>query len=305
MAQKKKVLLFYNPNAGNGVFSNNLDAVVAAFQKKKLYLVPLRADGAGILDNFFNQVDMSSYQKIIAAGGDGTINTMVSAMVRHDIYKPLAIFPAGTANDLAHYFDLPDSIDDMLRIATNEKYTDMDVGLVNGRCFVNVLAMGMIVDVSQKTDPNAKNTLGIMAYYLRGLAEVPKLKPIPVKITCPDRVVEEKIYAMLVMNGRSAGGFRRAAPEAVINDGLFDVVMFKGVPVVNLAATMLSVLSGQHTNHKNVVYFRTPKMRIESPVDFGTDVDGETGEKLPLDIEILPSRLHINTLENDMEGMFW
>ncbi|MDR2609953.1 MAG: YegS/Rv2252/BmrU family lipid kinase [Clostridiales Family XIII bacterium] len=305
MAQRKKVLLFYNPNAGNGVFSNNLDAVVAAFQKKKFFLVPLRADRSSILDDFFRQADFSSYHKIIAAGGDGTINAVVSAMVKYDVHLPLAIFPAGTANDLAHYFDLPDRIDDMLRIATNERYTDMDVGLVNGRCFVNVLAMGMLVDVSQKTDPSVKNTLGVMAYYLRGLAEVPKLKPIPVKITCPDRVVEEKMYAMLVMNGRSAGGFRRAAPNAVINDGLFDVVLFKGVPVMNLAATMLSVLSGQHMDHKNVVFFRTPKLHIESPVEFGTDVDGETGDKLPLDIEILPSRLKINTLENDMEGLFW
>jgi diacylglycerol kinase family enzyme len=134
---------------------------------------------------------------------------------------------------------------------------------------------------------------------------VPKLKPIPVKITCPDRVINEKMYAMLVMNGRSAGGFRRAAPQAVINDGLLDVLLFKGVPVVNLAAVMLSVLTGQHMDHKSVVYFQTPKLRVESPVEFGTDVDGEKGETLPLDIELLPNRLQINTLDDDMEGVFW
>jgi YegS/Rv2252/BmrU family lipid kinase len=305
MVKPKKVLLFYNPNAGNGVFSNSLDAVVAAFQKKRMFVVPLRADREKVLDEFFGYADLSMYHKIIAAGGDGTINAMVSAMVKYDVHLPLAIFPSGTANDLAHYFDLPNRIDEMLAIATNEKYTAMDVGVVNGRCFVNVLAMGMIVDVSQKTDPNVKNTLGVMAYYLRGLAEVPKLKPIPVKITCPDRTVNEKMYAMLVMNGRSAGGFRRAAPQAVINDGLFDVVLFKGVPVMNLAAVMLSVVTGQHMDHKNVVYFQTPKMRIESPIELGTDIDGETGENLPLDIEILPSRLMINTIEDDVEGVFW
>jgi diacylglycerol kinase family enzyme len=113
------------------------------------------------------------------------------------------------------------------------------------------------------------------------------------------------MYAMLVMNGRSAGGFRRAAPKALINDGLFDVVLFRGSHVVNLAPTMLGVLTGQHTDHKDVIFFKTPELRIESPVEFGTDVDGETGEKPPLDISILPNRLRINTLEDDMEGMFW
>jgi YegS/Rv2252/BmrU family lipid kinase len=226
-------------------------------------------------------------------------------MIEHDVHVPLAVFPSGTANDLAHYFDLPYGIEEMLSIALSERYTYMDVGIANTKCFVNVLAMGMMVDVSQKTDPNVKNTLGVMAYYLRGMAEIPKLRPIPVKITCPDRVIEAEVYAVLIMNGRSAGGFKRVAPEASINDGLFDVILFHDMPVANLMPLLFGVLSGQHTENKNVTFFRTEGLRIESPAEVSTDVDGEMGDPLPLDVRLLHRRLKVCTAVDNMEGNVW
>lgn len=307
--QKKKeidrILLFYNPHAGNGVFSANLDKVIEAFQRKKCVVMPLRADRKDLLERFFASVDVNTFKKVVAAGGDGTINAIVSMMIKYDVNVPLAIFPSGTANDLAHYFDLPTDISEMLEIALNENYTWADVGMAGERCFVNVLAMGMMVDVSQKTDPNIKNTLGIMAYYLRGMAEIPKLKPIPVKLSLPDQVIDTKMYAMLVMNGRSAGGFKRAAPEAAINDGLFDVILFQSVHIGKLMPLIFSVLTGEHTENENIVFLRTDQIRIESPEEISTDVDGETGPPLPLDVRILHKRLQINTLKADMEGNVW
>ncbi|MDR3072313.1 MAG: YegS/Rv2252/BmrU family lipid kinase [Clostridiales Family XIII bacterium] len=301
----KTVLLFYNPHAGSNIVSGNLDTIVQAFQEKDRIVIPLRADRRDLLDQFFSETDGNEFDKIIVAGGDGTVNTMVTAMVKYDIYVPLAIFPSGTANDLAHYFNLPTSIEGMLKIAVGENYTEMDIGMANDRCFVNVMALGVMVDVSQKTDPMVKNTMGVMAYYLRGIAELPKLKPLPVKLTSPNQIEEVKMYAMIVMNGRSAGGFKRAAPEASINDGLLDVIVFKKMSILDLAGALISVLSGQHTNHKKVISFRTPKLLIESSVAISTDVDGEKGPELPLELRVLPKRLKICTLEDDMKGNVW
>ncbi|MDR0356982.1 MAG: YegS/Rv2252/BmrU family lipid kinase [Clostridiales Family XIII bacterium] len=300
-----KVLLYYNPNAGNGVFSSNLDKVIETFQRRRMLVIPVRADNGGVLDKLFQGTDARSCKKIIAAGGDGTINTLVTAMIKYDIDAPLALFPSGTANDLAHYFDIPYGINEMLAIALGERYTYMDVGLANDKCFVNVLAMGMMVDVSQKTDPNAKNTLGVMAYYLRGMAEIPKLEAVPIKISCSDREIETKMYAMLIMNGRSAGGFKRVAPSAFINDGLFDIILFHDTPVTNLMPLVLGILTGQHTENKNVTYFQASSLRIESPVNVNTDVDGENGSPLPLDVRMLPRRIKVCTAVDDMEGNVW
>lgn len=303
--RKNKVLLFYNPHAGNGLFKNNLDLIIERFQKRKLYIVPVRADRKGILNEIMRDMDPAEYKKVIAAGGDGTINVLVNAMMQYNINLPIAIFPSGTANDFAYYFDLPHDIDSMIKIALEERYTYTDIGRTNDKYFINVAAMGFLVDVSQRTDPNIKSTLGIISYYLKGVAEIPNLRPIPVKITSEEYTSEDRIYFMLVMNGRSAGGFKRIAPLAEVNDGLLDVMLLKEMPVMDLAPLLFNVMTGQLYEDKNVVFFQTRKLVIESEHEVGTDIDGERGADLPLIIEVLPKKFRINTAMNNMEGARW
>lgn len=303
--KSNKVLLFYNPYAGNGWFKSNLDLLIERFQERGMLIVPIRADKKELLDDVFKTIRPNEYRKVIAAGGDGTVNIMVNAMINNNIDLPLALLPSGTANDFAYYFDLPDKMESMIDIALEENYTYADVGKAGGKYFVNVLAMGMIVDVSQKTDPNIKNTLGVLSYYLKGVSELPNLRPIPVKITCDEYNIMTNMYFMLVMNGRSAGGFKRISPKAEINDGLLDVMLFKEMPVMDLAPLLVNIMTGQHQENKNVMYFKTSKMHIESEHAMTTDVDGETGDPLPLDIEVIPKRLRIHTRRSDMEGAIW
>jgi len=191
-------------------------------------------------------------------------------------------------------------------VATSDNYTNMDVGVAGDRYFANVLAMGMMVDVSQKTDQFAKNTMGVMAYYLRTVAELPNLRPIPISIKSAGKDdIETSMTAMLVMNGSSAGGFRHVAPEASVNDGHLDVVLFHKMPFANLGPLLMSVWFGQHTDNKYVTYFRTDEMRIESTEEIITDVDGETGDPLPLDVKVLPERIRVCTRESNMTVRAW
>ncbi len=300
--KKNKVLLFYNPHAGSGLFKNNLDLIIEKFQRRKLYVIPVRADRKGILHEVMSSINPEEFRKVIAAGGDGTINLVVNEMIENNIDLPIAIFPSGTANDFAYYFDIPHDIDGMLKIALEEHYTYTDIGRVNNKHFVNVAAMGFLVDVSQKTDPNIKNTLGIISYYLKGFAEIPNIRPIPVKITSEEYTSEDMIYFMLVMNGRSAGGFKRIAPLAEVNDGLLDVMLFKEMSPLELMPLLFNVMTGQHHENKNVVFFQTSKLRVESEQEVGTDIDGEKGAEFPLDIEVLPRKFRINTAVNNMAG---
>lgn len=290
----KKVLLFYNPKAGNGMFTNNLDKIIGRFQEKGLFVIPVRASGNVDISDVISTLD-DSFVKIIAAGGDGTINIVVNAMINNGCELPLAVFPAGTANDFAHYFEIPTDLDSMLDIAVNENYVPADIGCCNGTYFVNVAAIGSVIDVSQKTDAAMKNALGTLAYYIRALGELHTLHPVEVTVTAPDRKITQNIYFMVVLNGNSAGGFRKLGVQSSINDGLLDVIMFKEMKLTELPVVGLKVLQGRHNEDSNVIYFQTPELRIESAENISTDVDGEIGQPLPLDIKILPKRIKINT----------
>jgi diacylglycerol kinase family enzyme len=113
------------------------------------------------------------------------------------------------------------------------------------------------------------------------------------------------MYAMLVMNGTSAGGFNRISPESEINDGLLDVVLIKQMPITNIAPFFLGIITGQHMDNKYVEHFKTDKMHIECGVDLATDVDGEAGGSLPMEVSVLPQRLKICTPVEDMRGLAW
>jgi len=293
----KRVLLIYNPIAGNGVFANRLDKVVGAFAEKDMLLIPIRLTDISTLDNIFLDEQIRNVHKIIAAGGDGTLNLVVNAMVKHGLEIPLAIFPSGTANDLATYLGIPTDIDEMVEIALSENYSKMDVGTANGRCFANVLAIGMLVDISQRTDPLAKNALGLGAYYLRGLAEVPFAKPMHVRVISKEKTIDDESSAVIVMNGRQAGGFSRIAPYSDIGDGLLDVLYFKKLPLPALLPLIIAAFSGQHPSDKRVEYFKTASLRIETDKKGAVkcDLDGERGGKLPLEVGVLPARILVNT----------
>ncbi len=282
-----KVILFYNPYSGKGTFKNNLDYIVERFQEHGLQIIPIRAANGDRLDVFFDTVInqetyKDEYRQIIVAGGDGTINICVTRMKKHNIDLPIAIFPIGTANDFAYNFGISNSVSEMIDIALGDRITRADVGIANGKYFVNVTALGPIVDASQKTDPVLKETIGVLAYYINGVAEIPTLKPTHTKITFKDEIIEEDILFMIVMNGQSAGGFRNLSKKSQINDGLLDVIIFKKMPLIELPNIFFRILAGNHLDSKHIIYKTVDYMLIEADENLATDMDGEKGERLPI-----------------------
>ncbi len=291
--EKKQILLIYNPSSGSGMFIRHLDNIIEVFQDAGYLVTPVRGARNAILDYVFENMCQDSYRQIIIAGGDGTINTVVNSMMRHNIDLPIAIFPSGTANDFAYYLGLPHDFEGMVEVALGENIMPTDIAKVNDKYFINVAAMGTLVDVSQKTDPNLKNTLGVMAYYLKGMTEVTNLHPIKIKLKSEEYTGEEEMYFMVIMNGCSAGGFKKISPDADATDGLLDVMLFRKMPFHEMAPLFFNVLYGSHTENKNVLYFKTNDLTLEAEEDVSTDVDGEKGEKFPLHFSVLRRKLRI------------
>ena len=291
----KQVLMIYNPNAGNGIIINHLDMIINMFGDSGIFVVPFRIGGVFDIDKVISELDTERFDQLIVAGGDGTINLVVNAMLRYDIHIPLAIFPAGTANDMAGSLGIPLTMEGMIKTALSDDLIKVDVGKAGSKYFVNVLAIGMLVDVSQKTDPMIKNTLGLGAYYLRTLAEIPFARANKLRIISKECTLEEEVSAVLVMNGRAAGGFKTVAPLSKVGDGMLDVVVVRKLILPVMLPALLTVMMGQHIDDKRFEYFRTDNLRIEpmKGEEVDTDVDGEKGDPLPLDIEILPGRLSI------------
>jgi len=294
----KKLKLIYNPFAGDHMFKEELDGCIEVFQQAGYNVHIFRSMAPGDIEERLSLIKPKEYDTIVIAGGDGSINNVVNAIMKQGIKSALGIIPAGTANDFASFLKLPKSPVKAAKVIAAGNTRKTDVGEVGGNYFINVCAAGLLTNVSQIVDPGVKNTFGKLAYYIKGLEQLPNLVPLPMRITTPERVMEEYLYWFTILNTAGTGGFDRLSPEAEIDDGLFDFVGFRAMPLHELAILFVKMLaSSDYLNDNNVIYFRESNIKVEylgNDTDMlATDIDGERGPDMPIEVHNLNKRLNI------------
>jgi len=287
------VKLIYNPVAGMATFKNNLDYVIEQFQEKGRQIIPYRTKTSMDAYHAAAQIKQGQYEKIVVVGGDGTINQVINGLLQNNVDVPIGIIPAGTANVLAYHLSLPKIIKSACNIILNNEYSLFDVGQVNNQYFINIASAGLLTDVAYKIDLNLKNNLGKLAYYLKGLEQLPRFHPITIDLESQEYQFQGQVYLFLIMNGKSAGGFTRVAPKADMGDGLLDVILFKPCPLPELVSLFIKVVKGEHLHSPYISYFRTKELNINCATPLATDLDGEKGPDFPLNIKCIPQKLKI------------
>ncbi|MFW2491496.1 YegS/Rv2252/BmrU family lipid kinase [Clostridium chromiireducens] len=281
----KKVRFIYNPYSGENSIISELDNVIKLHQEVGLTVVPYRIQKGKDLAEALDIID-ETYSYILIAGGDGTVDSVVNAMKNKNINIPIGILPVGTANDFGKFINMPNDIQQACKQILDSKPVAVDVGKINDKYFINVASSGLFTDVSQKTDVNLKNTIGKLAYYLKGIEELPNFRKLKIKLLSRECNYDGEMYLLLVFNGKTAGNFNLAT-EAEITDGKLDVIIFKAIQVIELLPLFIKLLKGEHLDSDKVVYFKTDDLYIESLEDIVTDIDGERGPDFPLRIKCI------------------
>jgi diacylglycerol kinase (ATP) len=287
-----KVKFIYNPFSGEHSIISDIDKIIMVHQRYGYQIVPFRLNFEYNMDKAFNGID-ESYKYILVAGGDGTIDSAVNYMLNNNINLPLAILPCGTANDFAKFIKIPQDIEAACELILNSTPKKIDIGKINNKYFVNVASAGLFTDVSQKTDVNIKNTIGKLAYYLKGLEQLPNFRKLKIKIKSKHKNFDGDMYLMFVFNGQTAGNFKFAY-KAKADDGLLDVIIIKACALKDLIPLFIKMIRGEHLEDSNaLVYFTTRKLKIECYEDIVTDIDGERGPDFPVEIECINGAIQV------------
>ena len=282
----KKVRFIYNPYSGENSIINELDSVIRLHQEVNLTVVPYRIQMGRPLSEALDIVD-DTYEYVLVAGGDGTVDSVVNAMKERNIDIPIGILPVGTANDFGKFINMPSDIQEACKQILDSY-------------FVNVASSGLFTDVSQKTDINLKNTIGKLAYYLKGLEELPNFRRLKIKLESKECTYDDDMYLILVFNGKTAGNFNLAT-QAEVDDGKLDVIIFKAVAIIELLPLFIKMLKGEHLDSDKVVYFKTDDLYIESDEDIVTDIDGEKGPDFPLRIQCIKGGIKLLGIKEDIQ----
>lgn len=287
----RKFILVYNPVSGDASFKFKLDNVIENFQHKGCIVIPFRITNTQDTSDFVLLTREVAIEGIIVSGGDGTIHEVINIMLDYNLDLPLGIIPSGTSNDFAAYLQLEKNIDMCVDVIVRGDIKTFDVGKVNDKYFFNVASAGLMTSVAHSADVMLKNTLGKVAYYFKGLGELPNFRSLKMRITADDHIIETDAFLFLIMNSGTVGGFPRLVPFAEIDDGKLDLLIINKCNLSELMSLFFSFLKGLHYNSKHVTYLQAKKIDIECEEELQSDLDGELGPKLPLHVEVVPDRI--------------
>ena len=244
---------------------------------------------------FAGELKPGEFDMVIAVGGDGTINEVVSGLMEGGSKTPLAILSGGTVNDFATALNLPTNPSAFARMLIDGNKMDVDVGKAGDAYFLNVLAGGLMTDVAYKVPSSAKTSLGSLAYVIEGAKEAPSqlFKSIPLYFATASSEYRKDVLVFLVSNSRSVAGIRKLFPKAQLSDGLLDVLILSKLEPGQILPLIGKYIIGDHMSDDSVLYFQTDHLDIaaigDQPVRL--DLDGEEGPFLPVTIKCLPQAL--------------
>ncbi len=275
---KKKMLFIYNPRAGKSQIRSNLLDMIDIFVKAgyEVTAYPTQAQGDGI--RAVTERQIGYYDMIACSGGDGTLDEVVTGMMRCEKRLPIGYVPAGTTNDFAGSLGIPRSMEKAARVIVDGRSFRCDVGGFNENIFVYIAAFGLFTDVSYETRQDMKNVLGHMAYVLEGMRKLSKVRSYTMKVICGDRAIEGDFIFGMITNSLSVGGFKKITGDNVkLDDGVFEVTLIKrpGNPVE--LNTIMAAMVNRNIDTDLMECFTASELQIESTEEIAWTLDGEFG----------------------------
>lgn len=289
----KRARLIYNPSSGREEMKKRLPDILQRLERGGLETSTHATIGEGDATVAAAEAVERGFDVIISAGGDGTLNEVVNGMAEKSHRPLLGILPLGTTNDFARALAIPRKWEAACDIISGQFSRPIDVGKVNQRYFINIAGGGSMTELTYEVPSKMKTMIGQLAYYMKGLEKLPRLRPIELYIKSPEMDLHENVMLFIIANSNSVGGFEKLAPDALLDDGFFDVFILKRCNLVEFIRVVSAALRGEHFNDPNVIYFKTNNIQVTSPDYVQINLDGEFGGTLPSMFSLLPSHINI------------
>jgi diacylglycerol kinase (ATP) len=275
---RKKLMFIYNPHAGKAQIKNKLMEIVDVFAKKNYEITIHPTQSAVDAMEVTRDLPVETYDLIVCSGGDGTLDQVVTGMMKRQEKLPIGYIPAGSTNDFANSLKIPKNMVKAAEVAIGQDYFLSDIGSFNNDNFVYIAAFGVFTDVSYQTKQEVKNLLGHAAYILEGMKRINSIKAYHMRIECNGDVIEEEIIFGMVTNSISVGGFKNMTGKNVLlDDGLFEATFIKKPKNPLEIQDIITTLLIEEVDSKYIYSYKTDKIHITSEEYIPWTLDGEYG----------------------------
>ncbi|WP_296146623.1 diacylglycerol kinase family protein [uncultured Flavobacterium sp.] len=288
MGSLKNYILVVNPISGDVDKTEIIEAATDFAKNENVNLIIFETTGKNDEEKIQKLQEDNDAERIIVVGGDGTIKMVAEAVQDHNVI--LGIIPGGSANGLSVDLNLPDELEENLKIAFRNDYMEMDMISINGKKSLHLSDIGINAELVKNYENS--NVRGKLGYALQALNTLTGLKePFIAKIQTKNRTVETEARMVVIANSQKYGTGVTINPDGVMNDGKFEIVILKNLDLIVFG----KILSGNMPIESgDVEIISTDEATITTNVPVSFQIDGEYCDEVSkLEVAILPKQMKV------------
>lgn len=284
-------LAIVNPAAGDGAGARVGAGLARELESSGFKLEIVQTPAPGEAARIAREASVDGCRTVIAVGGDGTANEIANGLV--DTGTALALYPIGSGNDFARALGYPRKRRDLPRFLAGARRRVIDVGEVNGRIFVNAAGVGIDGHVAERVEASARIVGPMLGYFVGALVSIATYRPQPMRLRIDGETFEGKHLIVVAANGTHFGSGMHVAPNAKVDDGLFDIVVAGDLGRWASLVALAKLYRGTHVNGRDVRAFRARSLDVELQRELPTQADGEPVRARALTVRMRPGALTV------------
>lgn len=292
-----------NHFAGGGVSGKRWPHISELLKDAGLSFDHVFTDGVGHGIELASEAASQGYELVIAVGGDGTVNEVVNGLVDETGKgrATLGIISMGTGGDLVRSLGIPRDYTEACRLLSNFKRATIDLGIVEymiggervRRFFINTAGLGFDAVVVERQKGFPKIITGTLPYVICLMLTLGGYRNKQVILDVEGVKEEQRVFSVVVNNGRYFGGGMKVAPNADLCDGLLDVIVLGDMSKIEVLWNFPRVYRGTHITHPKVSTYQARSIEIQPSERMLLQADGELLGEAPASFQVLPAALTV------------
>jgi YegS/Rv2252/BmrU family lipid kinase len=286
----RDVTLLCNPSAGGGRAARILPRAERA----------LRDLGVGVRTEVTRDLDHARKlargaaqggEVTVTLSGDGMIGA-IGGVLREFPGAVLGILPGGRGNDTARSLRIPLDVEGACAVVAHGREREVDIGELDGRSFIGIASLGFDSDANRFASA-APARLGRLVYVYGALRALATWQPARFDLLLDGEPLSSVGYSVAACNTGCYGGGMYLAPDAVVDDGMLDVVLIASHSRRSFLMTLPKAFKGAHVKHPAVRILRGCELRVDADRPFTVYADGDPIGRTPATIRIVPRALRV------------
>lgn len=238
---------------------------------------------------------------LAAYGGDGTVSLVAAALAGSSV--PMAVLPGGTANVMALELGIPAQVPEAARLIIGQhRIRSVDMGRFGDKAFLLRLGIGFEAEMVRGADPELKERIGSLAYFISAVRAMQEPQQADYKITIDGESFEENAITCLIANSMNLGlPDLGLSPKVQIDDGLLDLILIRQVDLA-FVSDLAESMRGKGSADGSLAHWQGQEIKVEASPSRRIEADGEEAGWTPIQVKVDPGAVQVIVPRADGNG---